>query len=253
MKRLLVSAAILLSASTASASIALFDNGRNMKIAAYAVEGDIIHLTTPSGGQLSLPLTRIERIVDDEVATPEAVAEVKEIVKQAALPNRSWKFHEDSKPLFQSKYDDVIVEMARKHDVDAALVSAVIKAESDFNPKIVSHKGATGLMQLMPATAKRFGVKKIFDPKQNIEGGVRYLRTLLKMFDGNAELVLAAYNAGEGNVWKYEGVPPFKETVTYISRIGRHIRTAIDKKVIPASPVVSESEPASVTAAGFSR
>jgi soluble lytic murein transglycosylase-like protein len=88
-------------------------------------------------------------------------------------------------------------------------------------------------MQLMPATAKRFGVANSFDPRENILGGTRYLRWLLKKFDGNADLAVAAYNAGEGNVWKYDGVPPFRETVNYINRIAKHIRKAIETEVIP--------------------
>jgi hypothetical protein len=226
--------AVFLLASSASASIALFSDGRNMKIETYAVDEETIHLTMLGGGKLSLPITRIERIVDDEVVTPEIVEEVKKIVEEGGVfPRRSWRFHEQSQPLFQSKYNDIIIEAGRHWDVDAALVSAVIKAESDYNPRIVSHKGARGLMQLMPATAKRFGVTNSFDPRENIFAGTQYLRWLLKKFDGNADLAVAAYNAGEGNVWKYEGVPPFRETVNYINRIAKHIRKAIETEVIP--------------------
>jgi hypothetical protein len=233
MRTALTLAALLL-ATSASASIALFSDGRNMKIETYAVEAEVIHLTMLGGGTLSLPITRIERIVDDEVATPEVVEEVKKIVEEGGVfPRRSWRFHEQSQPLFQSKYNDIIVEAARHWDVDAALVSAVIKAESDYNPRIVSHKGARGLMQLMPATAKRFGVTNSFDPRENIYAGTQYLRWLLKKFEGNADLAVAAYNAGEGNVWKYDGVPPFRETVNYINRIAKHIRKAIETEVIP--------------------
>lgn len=232
MNRLLAAAVLVFGAIPASASIALFSDGRNMKIESYAVEEETIHLTIAGGGKLSLPLARIERIVDDEITTPEVVEEVKKIVEEGVFPRRSWKFSEDSKPLFQSKYNDIIIEAARHFDVDAALVSAVIKAESDYNPKVVSHKGARGLMQLMPATAKRFGVTNSFDPRENIFAGTRYLRWLLKTFDGNADLAVAAYNAGEGNVWKYDGVPPFRETVNYINRIAKHIRKAIDTKQI---------------------
>ena len=236
--------AMLLFASTASASIALFSDGRNMKIEAYRVEEDTIHLTIQGGGTMSLPLTRVERIVDDEIVTPEVVEEVKKIVEEGGVfPKRSWRFSEHSQPLFQSKYNEIIIAAAHQFDVDAALVSAVIKAESDYNPRIVSHKGARGLMQLMPATAKRFGVTNSFDPHENIHGGTRYLRWLLKKFDGNADLAVAAYNAGEGNVWKYDGVPPFRETVNYINRIAKHIRRAIETEVIPrdiaGSPGVS--------------
>jgi Transglycosylase SLT domain len=236
MKRALLALGLLCAATTASASIAVFTDGRNMKIDAYAVDAETIHLTLQGGGKMSLPLLRVERIVDDEIVTPEVVEEVKKIVEEGGVfPRRSWTFSEESRPLWDSKYNEIIIDAARHHDVDAALVSAVIKAESDYNPKVVSHKGARGLMQLMPATAKRFGVTDSFDPKQNIYAGTKYLRWLLKKFDGNADLAVAAYNAGEGNVWKYDGVPPFRETVNYINRIAKHIRRAIESKQIAAA------------------
>lgn len=118
----------------------------------------------------------------------------------------------------------MIVDAGRKFDVDPALISAIIKVESDYNPRIVSHKGARGLMQLMPATAKRFGVHNSFDPVANIYGGTRYL-WLLDKFEGNIDHVVAAYNAGEGNVWKYKGIPPFRETVNYVKKISRHFQS----------------------------
>lgn len=249
MKRLLTAVLVLFAAQSASAGIALFVDGRSMKIDAYSVEESTIHLTM-SGGVMSLPLARIERIVDDEIETPEIVEEVKKVAAEGVFPRRSWRYSEHSRPLFASRYNDIIIEAARHHDVDAALVSAVIKAESDYNPKIVSHKGARGLMQLMPATAKRFGVADSFDAKQNIYGGTKYLRWLLKKFEGNADLAVAAYNAGEGNVMKYDGVPPFRETVTYIGRIAKHIRRAIDDQVIPRD---TEGLPTVVTSASIMR
>jgi hypothetical protein len=224
MKKVLLSLVVFCAADMASASIALFTDGRNSKIASYKVEEDTIHLTLPSGGVMSLPLERVDRIVDDEVSTPEVVAEVKKITEEGVFPRRSWRYSAERAPLFKSRFDPLIVEAARHFDVDAALVSAVIKAESDYDPRTVSHKGARGLMQLMPATAARFGVHDSHDPKASIYGGTRYLRWLLKTFDGNADLAVAAYNAGEGNVWKYKGVPPFRETVTYINRIAKHLR-----------------------------
>jgi soluble lytic murein transglycosylase-like protein len=120
-----------------------------------------------------------------------------------------------------------VFEAGRIHDVDPSLIAAVIRAESNFDHVAISRKGAEGLMQLMPATAKRFGVTNSFDPVQNVHGGTRYLRTLLDRFDGDPELTLAAYNAGEGNVARYEGVPPFRETVDYIQRIARFLSPEI--------------------------
>lgn len=220
--------AIVLSAASAQASIAVFTDGRNMKVESFkTLDDERMQLSLKGGGSMIIPLARIDRIVEDEIVmTPEVVAEVKQIVEEGVFPRRSWKYSEESGPLFKSKYNEIIVRAARHFDVDAALVSAVIKAESDYDAKTLSHKGARGLMQLMPATAARFGVTDSWDPEANIFGGTRYLRWLLKTFDGNADLAVAAYNAGEGNVWKYKGVPPFRETITYINRIARHIRKA---------------------------
>lgn len=108
---------------------------------------------------------------------------------------------------------------ATEFGVDEALVRAVIHAESAFNPNAVSHKGAQGLMQLIPATAERFGVENVFDPVQNIRGGVEYLAWLLDRFDGDVILAAAGYNAGEGNVDRHGGVPPFEETRRYVERV----------------------------------
>lgn len=222
MKRVLIAAVVFAFAHVASASIAVFTDGRAMKIAAYKVDEETVHLTLKTGGVLSIPMQRVDRIVDDEIITPEVVAEVKKIVESGVFPKRSWRYDTASKPLFKTKFDQLIDEAAKKFDVDAGLVSAVIKAESDYNPREVSNKGARGLMQLMPSTAERFGVTNSFDPVSNVYGGTRYLRWLLQTFDGNADLAVAAYNAGEGNVWKYNGVPPFRETLTYIKRIAKH-------------------------------
>jgi len=122
-------------------------------------------------------------------------------------------------------YEAMILDAARKHNVESNLIKAVIKAESDFNHRAVSRKGAKGLMQLMPKTADRFQVRSSFDPWSNIEGGVRYLRHLLDLFNGDLTLTLAAYNAGEGAVAKYNNrVPPYQETRTYIQRVLRYLR-----------------------------
>jgi soluble lytic murein transglycosylase-like protein len=127
-----------------------------------------------------------------------------------------------TKPLTTGKsapYEASITEHARRQQVAADLVRAVIQVESAFNPTAVSAKGAMGLMQLMPATATELGVANPFDPDENIRGGVTYLKRLLDRYDGNVELALAAYNAGMGNVEKYGDIPPFKETRNYVKKI----------------------------------
>jgi soluble lytic murein transglycosylase-like protein len=119
-----------------------------------------------------------------------------------------------------TKYDHLITMASEKYKIDSALVKAVIKAESNFNHKAVSPKGAKGLMQLMPATADTLQVRDSFHPEKNIDGGVRYLRYLLNLFNGNLSLALAAYNAGEAAVARHQyTIPPFRETQTYVQRV----------------------------------
>ena len=119
----------------------------------------------------------------------------------------------------RSRFDHMIKHYAKKHSLEPALIKAVVHAESSFNPRARSHKGARGLMQLMPATAKRFGISNSYSPMENVMGGVRYLRWLFDHFNGNIHYVLAGYNAGEGAVAKYRGIPPYSETKEYIRRV----------------------------------
>ena len=121
-------------------------------------------------------------------------------------------------------HDKIILSTALWEGVDPALVHAVIKAESNYNHLAVSHANAQGLMQLIPATAERFNVKDSFNPSQNVTGGTKYLRWLLKRFKGNMRLALAGYNAGEGAVDKYNGIPPYKETRNYVKKVMRFYR-----------------------------
>lgn len=116
--------------------------------------------------------------------------------------------------------DAVVEETARRHDVDVNLVKAMIHTESNNNPRAVSYKGAMGLMQLMPPTARDLGVANAFDPAQNVDGGVRYLKYLLGLYGGDLNLSLAAYNAGPGAVEHYGGIPPYRETRDYVKKIG---------------------------------
>ncbi len=114
----------------------------------------------------------------------------------------------------------LVAEAARQHELEAALLHAVIRAESAYNPRAVSPKGAAGLMQLMPATARRLGVADVYDPDQNVRGGARHLKALLQRFDNDLPLTLAAYNAGEGAVLRHGGrIPPYRETRGYVRRV----------------------------------
>ncbi len=209
--------ALLAAAAAARADIVVFEDGRVVKAASYRVVGDELEIGLSGGGSYRVDLERVERIVDDEVAPPEERVTVALPMASETLYALSYKAHR--KPLFHTPYDGVIDAEAKRYNVDAALVSALIRAESNYEPRAISRKGARGLMQLMPATARRLDVRRPFDPVSNVRGGVRYLRELLDRFDQKPELVLAAYNAGENAVESYGGVPPYRETTGYVKRI----------------------------------
>ena len=118
-----------------------------------------------------------------------------------------------------NQYDSLISEFSRKYQVDFALIKAIIRAESGFNPVAISRKGAKGLMQLMPETAQRVNVSNIFSPRENIEGGVRHFKYLLSLFNDDLRLSLAAYNAGENVVAELRSIPPYRETVDYVRKV----------------------------------
>ena len=140
--------------------------------------------------------------------------------------------------------DETVERIAATQAIEPKLVHAVIKVESNYNPQAVSPKGAQGLMQLMPDTARRFGVSNAFDPVDNIQGGTRYLKYLLDLYHGDAQLALAAYNAGEGAVGKYGTVPPYPETQNYLVQVGKQYQKAAAAVPPPAPPKPVETKPA---------
>ncbi len=145
----------------------------------------------------------------------------------------------------QKKYDGMIKEIAKEYDLEPALIHSIILIESDYDPRAVSNKGAMGLMQLMPATAERYGVRNPFDPRENIMGGAKYLKDMCKLYYNSTDHVLAAYNAGQSAIKKYGGIPPYPETIKYIEKVKatyRHstirVRTKIYKYTDSSGRVV---------------
>jgi soluble lytic murein transglycosylase-like protein len=240
--------AVFLGSASARAEHEVFTDGRTVKAVGYEVQGDELEIRLRGGGSYTVDMALVERIVEDEVEVSEV--EMKEVgVEENVAYDLSFK--DDRKPLFGTAYDSIIQAEARKHDVDASFVSAVIRAESNYQPRAISRKGARGLMQLMPATAKRLSVRRPFDPASNVGGGVRYLKELLQRFHHRPELVLAAYNAGENAVSTYGGVPPYRETVGYVKKILSWWTPAIAATVAPA--VAPSSAPDSPSPAPASK
>lgn len=170
-----------------------------------------IYAYTADDGTVSLsnvPTDTRYTVLIETPKQPVAAAPVAAAAKRQASPSK------------KAGYDQLVDEVSRAYGLESALLHAVISVESSYNPKAVSKKGAIGLMQLMPQTAKRYGVIDALDPMQNLSGGAQYLRDLLRMFNNNVSLALAAYNAGEQAVVKYDNrIPPYRETQRYVPRV----------------------------------
>ena len=207
---LLVSSLALGLAVPASAEIIYLTSGKTISVKSHRVEGNTIFLTLRSGGEVSCDKSLIDRILPDEVPhpDPEPAAEDAESIASAVDPSL----------LQQTPYGDIIAAMSEAHGVNPMLVRALIEVESNYRPKARSNKGAMGLMQLMPSTAREYNVRNPYDPKANIAAGIKHLKGLLDRL-GAVDLALAAYNAGEGAVKKFNGVPPYRETRNYVSKI----------------------------------
>ena len=148
-----------------------------------------------------------------------------------------------SAPLDASELIAMVDSIAAEQGVEEALVHSVIRAESNYNVRAMSPKGALGIMQLIPSTARRFGVKDIFDPRENVQGGVRYLKFLLDYYANDYVRAIAAYNAGEAAVDKYNGVPPFAETRNYVYAVARNLKTVREKRAVQPPPPATLAPP----------
>jgi membrane-bound lytic murein transglycosylase B len=201
-------------ASFASAEIVFMTSGGTLSVKSHATSGDTVTLTLRTGGEVTCDLSLIERIVPDEVPHPDPVDEAR-AQAAAAEPPASAKTAE----LRDTVYQGLIAAAAEAHGVDPLLVQALIQVESNYRPRARSSKGAMGLMQLLPSVAREYKVKNAYDPAANIDAGVRKLKSLIETMQGDLSLALAAYNAGEGAVARFKGIPPYRETRNYVSRI----------------------------------
>jgi len=200
--------------SMASAEIVVMTSGRTVSVKSHKTEGNSVILTLRSGGQVTCDQTLIEKILPDEVPHPEPEAHV-----AASRPDPGAPAADRGALLRENIYGELITATAQAHGVDPILVQALIQVESNYMPRARSNKGAMGLMQLMPATAREYKVRNAYDPKSNIDAGVKKLKGLLEKWGGDVRLALAAYNAGEGAVIRFNGIPPYRETQNYVSRI----------------------------------
>jgi soluble lytic murein transglycosylase-like protein len=201
---------LLMSAAPARADLVFFQSGRALSVKSHHLEGETMVLELRGGGEMECDRALIVEIRADEVPYPEPVV-------AAATPEPV--LASGPSPLLKShaQYEPIIKRLSEANGVDAILVRAVIQVESDYQEKARSAKGARGLMQLMPDTARQYGLRNPYDPTGNIEAGVKHLKSLLERFP--LALALAAYNAGAAAVEKFGGVPPYPETQAYVSRI----------------------------------
>lgn len=200
--------AVLLTALPASAEIVFLTSGRTLSVKGHRETGDSILMELRNGGQVICDRTLIDRIVPDEVPYPE----------EKPAPAQAPGQQAGAGSLLESTpYGELIASMSAAHGVDPMLVRALIQVESGYRPRARSRRGAMGLMQLMPATAREYKVRNPYDPQSNIAAGVKHLKTLIDRW--GLELALAAYNAGEGAVKKFNGIPPYRETRNYVRKI----------------------------------
>lgn len=212
-------ALICILAPAAHAEYAVLRDGTRLHITGYETVGTTLRLHVP-GGSVDMPAENVLRIEPEEVFAA---------VPKSCMPEA---------PL-NVPYADLIRAAATKYDLDPQLVASVVKTESNFNPRAISVKNAQGLMQLMPQTSSELAVKHPFDPAENIDAGSRYLRQLLDQFSGNLTLALAAYNAGPTRVTQAGGVPAFRETQNYVTRVTKNLKQTKDPHALDAATIAA--------------
>ena len=208
----------LLAAPSARAEYIVLRSGERIHVNGYQLVGDKYRLQL-QGGWVDVQTADVEKIEPEEVFTP--------VVPDPPVPLQP----------IAPPYRELVSAAASRYGVDAELISSVMEVESHFDSKAISRKNACGLMQLLPETAARLGVKDIFDPQQNIDAGTRYLKELLQLYNNNLTLTLAAYNAGPDKVQKYGDVPPYRETVSYVNQVKRKYQKS--KAAAPGKPAAN--------------
>jgi transglycosylase-like protein with SLT domain len=196
----------------ASAEIVFLSSGRTLSVSSHRLDGDSIVLTLRSGGEVTCNKDLVTRIDPDEV--PYIDPDAPKALDAAKVADA-----DQGNMLEGTPYAEIIEAASEAQGVNPMLVRAVIQVESKFRPTARSRKGAMGLMQLMPSTAREYNVRNPFEPKANIEAGIKHLKMLIDRFGSSIELGLAAYNAGPGAVEKFNGIPPYRETRDYVTRI----------------------------------
>jgi len=200
-----VTLALLLGSGVAGAVTVEFVDGRVLEVLTAQRQADVALLSMEGGGQIAVPAGRI--------------ANWEDLGRRAAAKPLVQPVGEEPWRSVAGEFSDVIAQAAKRHRLDPVLLTAMTEVESRFDPTAVSHKGAGGLLQLMPATAERFGVQDRFDAAQNVNAGARYFSWLLDRYEGRTDLALAGYNAGEDAVDHHQGVPPYRETQDYVVRV----------------------------------
>jgi SLT domain-containing protein len=232
LKQLAMSAILVaLAAPPVRAEYIVLRSGQRLAVTGYQLLGETYHLHM-KGGTVEVPADQVQAIEPEEIFTPVPHVEVS-----------------------QEPFGELIRAAAKRYSVDADLITSVIAAESNFDPKAISRRNARGLMQLLPSTAARLGVKNIFDPQENIDAGTHYLSDLLLLYKNDFALALAAYNAGPDRVQHYgQRVPPYAETISYVRRVRNTYNqrksngaSAPDKKAMRFNTIASAANPAGTT------